>query len=812
MCIYIPHTHIHTHTCTCILTPRFPPHRQCIIINNRDLVRVLGRITKDIPISLHGANLLHAACRYGRVELVHLLIKKVPDIMFGITNEAYHALHIAVVHQHPDIIRALIQSHVTLSQTSVHRSSEIPRERERSMSESLPFTYLKFGDPTMSGHTVLHFAVALNNSEILKLLLKHHRKLRLNIEASKCGYTPLHLAVFLNHIEAARHLLKSGANPNTSLSPSPTVQLQNITSTVLGEAVINKNPDLLQLLIDFGGEDKCHDGLKICIPSAEHRDFIVPLLGSLIKCDDGIKVSKLVKKDRGIKTGIAEWSNIQLTEVDPSWIGCAILGCKFFKGQTIEREKAFDYITTINLSGNRLTWLPREVFQLPGLQILNVSSNRIATLPDLQQNFNGEKGVYEWPCTTLARLNLSKNSLTEVLPFIFKLPGLSHLDLSHNHLHSLPFDLWSAPKLYQVNCSNNRLDFIPTNWPDVLNTFRLHKPERVEAVHKQGSPAGIKRHTVHSHNEPGVMPKHVKMVPSKRSSYRGMTTSSVDHDIEEPAISKLQDHLNISNSNLPIEWGSEDSREEVYDGLAILNLSSNNIRDVPDNFPCLCPKLIRLDLSHNQIHLVSFPRQFPAQLKQLVLSHNPIEVLNSKECLTKPLPCTNPQVLAEMDMIYHDNVGFCSHRQHSQLNRLGVLELSNCQLREVNLYTQNMAIGRRRKKGRHSVEDPGHSSEQLHSSRQAQNLDKLVCPLLTRLILSHNSLEQVPESICDMVSLNSLDLSHNDIIELPAKLGKLCNLWEFPLDGLSLISPPHNIIERGKTRDIIGFLWSLLQR
>ena len=63
-----------------------------------------------------------------------------------------------------------------------------------------------------------------------------------------------------------------------------------------------------------------------------------------------------------------------------------------------------------------------------------------------------------------------------------------------------------------------------------------------------------------------------------------------------------------------------------------------------------------------------------------------------------------------------------------------------------------------------------------------------------------------------MTSLNSLDLSHNNIIELRPELGKLGNLWEFPLDGLKLISPPHNIIERGKTKDIIGFLWSLLQR
>ena len=91
-------------------------------------------------------------------------------------------------------------------------------------------------------------------------------------------------------------------------------------------------------------------------------------------------------------------------------------------------------------------------------------------------------------------------------------------------------------------------------------------------------------------------------------------------------------------------------------------------------------------------------------------------------------------------------------------------------------------------------------------------MSKLVCPLLTRLVLSHNNLENVPESVCEMIELNTLDLSNNDIISLPVEMGKLYKLWEFPLTGLKLICPPHNIIERGKTKDIIGFLWSLLQR
>ena len=761
------------------------------------MVRVLGRITKDIPISLHGASLLHAACRYGRTQLTHLLVQKMPDIMFSITNEAYNPLHVAVVHQHLDIVKILVQSQV--SRAKSRKISEAENEKESSLCESLHLQHMRFGEPTMSGHTALHFAVALNNVDILHLLLKHHRKLKLSCEASKCGYTPLHLAVFLNHSECARLLLKCGANPNACLSASTTAEeLTHISSSILSEAVINKNPNLLQLLLDYGGEDRGHSAIRLCIPSAEHRRFIVPLLGSLIRLDDGLKLNK--QTTRKVKTGIAEWAGLQLTEIDPLWIGKAICSCTFLKGQKIESGNMCDYLTTINLSGNQLSWLPHELFQLSGLQILNASSNHITGLPDLQQTYNAEKDAYEWPCGHLTRLNLSRNHLTDLPHFLFKIPKLSHLDVSHNRLIYLSFDLWSAPKLYQMIGTHNKLETLPTNWPEVLTTFPVHEPEKHSPDHS-ATGQRVK-------GRGGRAPKKKKL--SVRGQLTHTVTSSFECTTKEPSISKLQDCLNISNSNLPVEWTTEESREEVYDGLGILNLSNNLIREIPDNLPCLCPKLIRLDLSHNQIRSVSIPRQFPAHLKHLSLSHNHIEILNCRDALAKPLPCTNPLVLAETDAILQDNVTFCSHRQHTQLCRLSVLELNNCQLREVNM--QSQAPTSKRKKGQLDSEGAREGTQELGGSCKVRHRDGLVCPLLTRLLLAHNHLDRVPDSVCEMVSLNSLDLSHNDIIELPALLGKLCNLWEFPLDGLKLISPPHNIIERGKTRDIIGFLWSLLQK
>ena len=302
------------------------------------------------------------------------------------------------------------------------------------------------------------------------------------------------------------------------------------------------------------------------------------------------------------------------------------------------------------------------------------------------------------------------------------------------------------------------------------------------------------------------------MSPNSPVTTQSKSKGGEDRETVEvtPLISKLHDRLNISNSNLPVSWDGGEGKDEDYEGLAILNLSYNAIRELPENLPCLCPKLVRLDLSHNQISVVCLPRCFPSELKQINMSYNQFVCIDSSVAMAKPLPCTNPQVLEEANnVLLVDNVSFCCHRNHTQLLRLMVLEITHCQLTSVNFCKYGIKIKQS------SSTDP---TKRPQPPPKPQPRDKkpeeslVICPILTRLILNYNQLTAVPMSVCEMKALNSLDLSHNDIIHLPAEMGNLSNLWEFPLAGLKLISPPQNIIERGKTKDIIGFLWSLLQR
>lgn len=728
--------------------------------------------------------------------------------MLSITNEGYNPLHVAVTFGHLGIVRILVQSQVQCSQGRFgHLTSSLDGSVARSAMN------MKFGAATLSGHTALHIAVALNNTDILSFLLRHLREIQLSIDSSDCGYTALHLAVFLNHCQAAQLLVRKGASVNTRIDTAHfDVCLKR---TPLAQATEKQNLELVKLLVDNGAEDKYHDALRVALsPSRQNPELVVPLLSTLIRNEDGSKMAKpqhVSRKDRQkMKSGSIDWSNLQLTEVLPSWISQAVVSSMFVRIQNLDESRAFDCITSLSLTHNRVQYLPAEVFHLPKLAILNASNNNIDSLPDIEKVYNGRSDSYEWPCGCLGKVYLSKNKLVEVPSFLFEISSLSHLDLSHNSIRRLPFKIWSSPMLFHFNCSHNELQEIPTNWPAVLETCTVIRPEPPPSPPTTNPTTRKRKHKHGVRDTTNEVPRYLQSSTEGSIDSQSPQTGGKEsgRSSEGVAISKVQDRLNICNGNLPIEWTKADSKEEVYDGLAILNLSCNQIKDVPENFPCLCPKLTRLDLSHNQIAQISFPRSFPSTLKHINLSHNLMEGVDSESNAMKPLPCTNPTVLVESNNEIHvDNISFCCHRQHNQLMALSVLEMNNCSLSVVNLYSPNLS---KHKNRRHHDSEHAHSSST--GSRRGHGLTRLVCPLITRLVLSHNHLMKVPESVCEMVSLSSLDLSHNDIIELPAALGRLCNLWEFPLNGLKLISPPHNIIERGKTKDIIGFLWSLLQR
>ncbi len=419
---------------------------------------------------------LSSTPRYGRIELVRLLTERVPQVALSVSSEGYNALHVAIVHHQAEVAKLLIEKQIKWTRKTRHLTisgsgsnvTTAPIEGS-GLENSLSHGAARFATPTMSGHTVLHFAVAVNNVDSLFYLLKYHRELQLTVDCRDCGYTSLHLAVFLNKLDPIKLLLNKGANPNSKIDPSMADSI-SICRTPLAEAALNKNPQVVNYLLDHGAEDRQHYAIKKCVPYHLNSDLVVLLLASLIKHDDTIKPLKpsLTKDHRRHKFASLEWANLSLTKILPGWIAGSLTKVTFLR--SIELPRVLEYVTFVNLSNNQLQSLPVELFHLPKMSVLNLTSNQLECLPELNQVYCSGDETYRWPCHALSKVYLNKNVLRSLPEFLFQLPNLVHLDLSFNQLKELSFDLWKAPKLHTLHCTNNEIEAIPTNWPHVLSS------------------------------------------------------------------------------------------------------------------------------------------------------------------------------------------------------------------------------------------------------------------------------------------------------------------------------------------------------
>jgi len=85
-----------------------------------------------------------------------------------------------------------------------------------------------------------------------------------------------------------------------------------------------------------------------------------------------------------------------------------------------------DQLVELVLTENNLVGLPSEVLGLQSLEVLEVASNKLASLPD------------KWACTHLKRLDLSRNCLGPALPPGLKQCGmLRELNLAGNYLQNI---------------------------------------------------------------------------------------------------------------------------------------------------------------------------------------------------------------------------------------------------------------------------------------------------------------------------------------------------------------------------------------
>jgi len=110
------------------------------------------------------------------------------------------------------------------------------------------------------------------------------------------------------------------------------------------------------------------------------------------------------------------------------------------------------YITRINLNGQALTEIPKEVFSYKHLRKLFLRNNKIKNLPKEINNLK-----------QLTVLDISNNILTSMHAKIFDLKKLEVLILNNNKIKSIPSQIKNLKSLRILGLANNKLTTLNVN-------------------------------------------------------------------------------------------------------------------------------------------------------------------------------------------------------------------------------------------------------------------------------------------------------------------------------------------------------------
>nr|XP_060612084.1 leucine-rich repeat and calponin homology domain-containing protein 2 isoform X7 [Anolis sagrei ordinatus] len=183
-------------------------------------------------------------------------------------------------------------------------------------------------------------------------------------------------------------------------------------------------------------EEAASSGL-LCLSARKLRDFPASASGAACDLSDTVQ---------------ADLSKNRFTEIPPEvWQFAPLETLNLYHNcikSIPEAIKNLQMLTYLNISRNLLSTLPKYLFDLP-LKVLVVSNNKLVSIPE-------EIGKLR----DLMELDISCNEIQVLPQQIGKLQSLKELNLRRNSLHILPDELGDLP-LVKLDFSCNKITEIP---------------------------------------------------------------------------------------------------------------------------------------------------------------------------------------------------------------------------------------------------------------------------------------------------------------------------------------------------------------
>ena len=457
-------------------------------------------------------------------------------------------------------------------------------------------------------------------------------------------------------------------------------------------------------------------------------------------------------------------------------------------------------LTEIKLNKNNLTSLPKSITRLENLTRLDLSWNQLTSLPksitrlenlnfiDLSHNNLTSLPKSITRLENLTTLNLNGFSLTSLPESITRLENLTELNLINNQLISLPDSFWKLKKIISINLINNNFISMPNEITKLEKLTSLY----LSANQLTSLPESITR--LENLTKIDLRNNQLTSLPESIARLKSLKKLNLSNNklkcIPESIIRlKNLTSLNLSNNQL-ISLPESITRLE---NLTELYLMNNNLTFIPEKIYCL-ENLTVINLSGNQ--LISLPESITRlkKLNELNLSNN--------QLISLPESITRLKKLNELNLSGNQLTSL--PESITRLENLTKLDLSDNNLKYLQDSISSLVNLKELYLGNNNLTLLPESIARLEnliilylSANQLTLLPESITRLenLTELYLSDNNLKFIPESIARLEKLRELYLSYNHLTSLPESITRLENLTVFYLSYNQFTSLPESVYE-----------------
>ena len=498
--------------------------------------------------------------------------------------------------------------------------------------------------------------------------------------------------------------------------------------------------------------------------------------------------------------GVNWWEMVDINKLDAS---NNLLSENSFNDEEYNLS-LMSYLVSLRFSNNKFNFIPKGIYQLNNLKLLDMSGNNISEIDG-----NLIKGL-----SSLVELDLSKNKIKYLPNNIQFLPFLEVLKVSNNQLLELPEELGILTRLKKLFLNENSLQFLPRNIFSKmigLEEIYLYKNQLEDICDSSSSIFDNMKHLkfldIHSnHLTIFNIFTEMPMLDSLLLSYNQIQQIN--------GIDKLNNLTNLDLNNNKISEFPLDILK--LKKLSTLNLQNNDLNSIPNTLG-LMNNLIRLNIEGNPLkRLVGKMRNctteelknyLKSRITEQDLDNTPMtkedlyDINDVKDNLNNQIMqniYNNGLMMKEMNL---KNIPIEEMQNSIKINSLNKIDFSKNQISDINNLTYvlnrieslselNLSNNSIEKFPLIILSLPNLSILNISKNKlnkfpydefTSTNLSQIKCDL-TNLDISFNYLNKFPDVIGLFQNISNINLASNNIISID----NILNMKLFELDTINL--------------------------